>query len=252
MARGGVAAVAVVAGVLVIIGGAALFGYVYLAPAGQHASTTTESQPPGSSLQAQSSATTSESIQISNADLSNGSLLVTVQNTGSAPVSLDAITVSPGTGCALGNLSRSAFAFNQTLPSNVTSGRFTPPACLAQEDFFVVQSNSTLSPLSLPRFNASSNFTSAFRSANFSRTFSANFSRIFSGNFSGLFPGNFSGAFPRGMLGNLSGSGLQLPAGQAVTLQYSGPIGSGVASGTQYTILVVGQQAEAQITLSAS
>ena len=54
-------------------------------------------------------------------------------------------------------------------------------------------------------------------------------------------------------MGNFSGiSGFQLAAGQAVTLAYSGAIGSGVATGSQYTITVTGLQADAQITIEAS
>jgi hypothetical protein len=73
---------------------------------------------------------------------------------------------------------------------------------------------------------------------------SVDFSRTFVGNFSGGFPGGF---------GNLSGvGGLQLTAGQAVTLAYNWTIGSGVASGGEYTVTAVGPQARAQVTVVAS
>ncbi len=265
MARRGVASVAVVAILLVVMAGAAAFGYMYLIPS-THASSTTETQTPSVTAAAQTMILASAgNLTISKAALSNDSLLVTIMNKGSQAVSLDALVITPQAGCNLTGLAATSRTFsqaNQTGQSNQTRipGAFL--GCLTRTVPFAVQSNSTLTPISRGFFNASRlfnsssfNFTRSFsRSANFSRTISGNFSMTISGNFSG-FPGAF-GNFSTGLgrfLGNLTnGAGLQLAAGQSVTLAYSGPIGSGVAAGSQYAIIVAGPQGEAQTTISAS
>jgi hypothetical protein len=252
MVRRGVATTAIVAVVGVVLVGATVFGYMLLVPSTQHPSTT-QSRPSSVSTAAapSASATSLGDLKISNAALSNGSILVTVQNTGSQAASLDSLLVTPGSGCL------SSAASSTTSQTSQNRSGFALPTCFSGAAVFLVQSNSTLTPAPLGRFN----FTRAFNSTSFSRTFSGNFSRTFSGNFSRTisgnftrgFPGNFTGIFPGGFLGNLTGiAGYQLAAGQAVTLAYSGPIGSGVATGSQYTITVVGLQGEAQITIQAS
>lgn len=256
MARRGAAAAAIVAVVIVVLAGAAVVGYVYVLPSTQHSSTTTQTPPSSTStsrgafpfIAAQSG------IKISNAALSNNSLLVTVQNTGSQNVSLDALVVTPGTGCSLAGFANRT-STSQTSQSSQTNRTrtFSLPTCFARAVTFVVQSNSTLKPLALGQFN----FTTRFNSSLFNftgRTFSgsANFSRTFSGNFTRAFA-NFTSAFPIGLLFNLSsGAGLQLAPGQSITLAYTGAIGSSVTSGSEYTIVVAGPQGEGQITLPAS
>lgn len=262
MARKAVATVALVGAVILLVAVAGVFGYMYLLPAKSTPALTTQSQAPNTPATSTSTTTTSEgSIQISNAALSNNSLLVTIQNTGSEPVSINALTLLPANGCNLANLTRGfAPPANQTSQGNGTRGVFQVSSCMASLVAFVVQKNSTLTPVSPGRFNFTApgfNFT-AFNSTSFSRSgnFSRTFSRTFSGNSSRTFPGNFTlGNFTGipGFFGNLSaGAGLQIAAGQSVTLEYAGTIGSGVTAGSQYTITVVGQQAEAQVTLSAS
>ena len=252
MVRRGVATTAIVAVVAVVLVGATIFGYMLLVPGAQHSSSPQVQTTPAVSTGAPSTSSTAQgTLRISNAAISNGSILVTIQNTGSQAVSLDSLLVTPGSGC-LSSLT-STTTTSQT--SQNRSG-FALPACFSGAAVFLVQSNSTLRPVSAAQFN----FTRVFNSTTFSRTFSGNFSRTVSGNFSRTFsgnftrgpPGNFSGIFP-GFLGNLSAvSGFQLAAGQAVTLAYSGAIGSGVATGSQYTITVTGVQADAQITIKAS
>jgi len=245
---------AIVAIVAIVLVGATVFGYMLLLPANQHSSTT-QSQPSSVSTAARSATSTTQgTLRISNAALSNSSILVTIQNTGPQAVTLDSLLVTPGSGCLSSLTSSTTTSTSQT--SQNRSG-FALPACFSGAAVFLVQSNSTLRPVPLARLN----FTRVFNSTTFSRTFSSNSSRTFSsnssrtfaGNFSRGFPGNFSAGFPAGFFGNLSGvSGFQLAAGQAVTLVYSGAIGSGVAAGNQYTITVTGVQADAQTTLQAS
>ncbi|MDA4115681.1 MAG: hypothetical protein OK442_03900 [Thaumarchaeota archaeon] len=251
MVRKGMATTAVVAVIAVVLVGATVFGYMVLVPGAQHSSgLSTPSTSASSTAALGTSSTAQGTLKISNAALSNGSILVTIQNTGSQAVSLDSLLVTPGSGC-LSSFART----NTTTTSQAGQNRsgFALPTCLAMAAVFLVQSNSTLRPVPLGRFNFTRVFNSTTFSRNSSRTFSANSSRTFSGNFTRGPPGNFSGIFPGGFLGNLSGvSGFQLAAGQAVTLAYSGAIGSGVATGSQYTITVTALQGEAQITLSAS
>jgi hypothetical protein len=251
MARGGMATAAIVGIVVVVLVGAGVFGYMYLIPASQHSSTT-QSQTSTTTTSVTTSSTTQDNVVISNAALSNSTLLVTIQNTGSQPVSLSSLLVTPGSGCSFLAPPRTSTT-STTSGSNQTRPGFAPPACFAQAAVFVVQSNSTLKATPLGQFN----FTHAFNSTSFSRTFSGNFSRTFSGNFSRTISGNFSRGFPGNFSGifggNLTGGGgLTLAAGQSVTLAYAGPIGSGVTAGSQYTIMVTGVQAEAQITVDAS
>ncbi len=253
MVRRGLATTAIVAVVVVVLVGATVFGYMLLAPGTRHSSTALFQSTPGASTTATAPGSISQvSLKITNAVLSNSSILVTIQNTGSQAASIDSLLVTPGSGCP------STLA-NSTTTSQTSQNRsgFALPACFSKAAVFLVQGNSTLRPVPL----GSLNFTRVFNSTTFSRTFSGNFSRTFSGNssrtFSGNFsrgaPGNFSGGFPGGFLGNLSGvSGFQLAAGQAVTLAYSGAIGSGVATGSQYTITVAGLQTDAQVTIQAS
>lgn len=259
MPRSGVATVAVVGAVVVVLAVAAVFGYMYLIPS-KAGELSNQTYAPNIPVTQASSTTTEGSIEISNAALSNNSLLVTIQNTGSEAVSIESLTLSPGSGgCSVANFTRASFGpqANQTGQTNRTGTPFTLPSCVTGSVAFIVQKNSTLTPLNIGRFNFTGpgfnftafNSTSFSRSANFSRTFSGNSSRTFSGNFTA---GNFTNGFPGGF-GNFSDNlGVQVPAGQAVTLEYTGAIGSGVTAGSQYTIMVVGQQADAQITLSAS
>lgn len=254
------AAVAVVALVLVIVAGAAVTGYIYLVPSGQpQHTTTTSSLAPAASPAASSTTTASRgSIEISNAALSNNSLLVTVQNTGSAAVSIDALTVAPGTGCSLGNFSRLPLALPRNLTAlNQTAGfHFSIPTCFTQTSLFLVQKNSTLTPISARMFNFTSfNSTSFSRSENYSGVLPGNFSKFFGNSSNPSFFGNLTSGIPGGFLANLTeqaGTGFQLAAGQAVTLEYTGLVGVGVTSGSQYTITVAGLEASAQITLSAT
>jgi hypothetical protein len=254
MVRKGMATTAIAAVIAVVLVGATVFGYMLLVPGAQHSGgASTPSTSAASTAALGTSSKAQSTLKISNAALSNNSLLVTIQNTGSQAVSIDSLLVTPGSGC-LSSFART----NTTTTSQAGQNRsgFALPACFAMAAVFLVQSNSTLKPVPLGRLN----FTRVFNSTTFSRTSSGNFSRTsgntsrtFSGNFSRGFPGNFSGGFPGGFFGNLSGvSGFQVAAGQAVTLAYTGAIGSGVATGSQYTITVTGLQGEAQITLSAS
>jgi hypothetical protein len=242
MAGRGVATAAIVGIVVVLLVGAGVFGYLYLTPANQHSSTTKSQQSSVSTSQSVSS-TTQGNVEITNAALSNTTLLVTIQNAGSQTVSINSLLITPGGGCPSTTTTTTTSQTNQTRPG------FTLPPCFARAVVFLVQNNSTLKPVPIGRFNFSAgsfNSTRSFsRSGNFSRTISGNVSRTFSGNFSR----GFVGGFPR----NFSGSGgVQLAAGQSLTLAYSGAIGSGVAPGSQYTITVAGQQVDAQVTVSAS
>jgi hypothetical protein len=252
MVRRGMATTAIAAVIAVVLVGATVFGYMLLVPGTQHSGGTSTPSTSAASTPAPIAGSTAQgTLKIGNAALSNNSILVTIQNTGSQAVSLDSLLVTPGSGCL------SSFAgTNTTTTSQAGQNRsgFALPACFAMAAVFLVQSNSTLKPVPLGRFNFTRVFNSSRTfSGNFSRTFSVNSSRTFSGNLTRGPPGNFSGIFPGGFLGNLSGvSGFQLAAGQAVTLAYSGTIGSGVTTGNQYTITVTGLQGEAQITLSAS
>lgn len=237
---------------VVVLAGVAVFGYIYLTPASKPPSTSTV-QNQTSSVAAQTMIPAPQAnVVISNAALSNNSLLLTIQNEGSQAVSLNTLLITPGTGCNFTSFatSRSSQA-NQTAQQNQTRIPFSPPTCIARAAPFTVQGNGTLTPLAAGRFNASRLFNSTFFNSTRSFSRSANFSRTTSGNFSRGAFGNFS--LPGGFLGNLSrGLGLQLAAGQSVSLSYDGPIGSGVVAGSQYTILVIGAQAEATITVGAT
>ncbi|HVB95219.1 MAG TPA: hypothetical protein VND41_01285 [Nitrososphaerales archaeon] len=248
MAEKGMGAAAIVGIVVVVLVGATVFGYMYLLPANQHSSTTQSQSSSVSTVQSVSS-TTQGNVEISNAALSNTTLLVTIQNTGTQAVSINSVLVTPGSGCpsTKTSTSTSTSQTSQSSQTNRTRTGFALPACFARSAVFLVQSNSTLSPVPIGRFNFSAGLFNSTRS--FSR--SGNFSRAISGNLSRTISGNFSRGFIG--LGNFSrGGGIQLAAGQSVTLAYSGPIGSGVTAGSQYTIVVSGQQTEAQITLPAS
>jgi hypothetical protein len=254
MARGGMATAAIVGIVVVVLVGAGVFGYMYLVPSNHNSSTTsrTSTYMPTTTL---TSYTAPSSLVISNAALSNSSLLVTIQNTGSQPVSLSALLVTPGSGaCSFVGPGPRPTNTTTTSGSNQTRLGFALPACTTQSAVFLVQSNSSLKAIPLGQFN----FTGGFNSTTFSRTFSANFSRTFSANFSRTISGNFTRGFPGGNFsgffgGNFTaGGGLTLTAGQSVTLVYAGPIGSGVTAGSPYTIMVMGLQAEAEITVQAS
>jgi len=248
MARTGVATTAVVAVIVVALVGAGIFGYTYLMSPNQSSSTTQNQHPniPVASTSQGISSTSQGNLEISNAALSNNSLLVTIQNTGSQPLSISSLLVTRGSGGCLPTASTT----NTTSRASQNRSGFALPACFAGAAVFLVQSNSTLRPVAAAGFN----FTRSFNSTSFTRTSrSGNFSRTISGNFSRTFPGNFSRGFPGGFFGNFSGlGGFQLAAGQVVTLAYSGAVGSGVTAGSQYTITVTGQQADAQITLQAS
>jgi hypothetical protein len=251
MARAGMATAAIVGIVVVVLVGAGVFGYMFLMPSSHSTSATTSSSQATTSTATTVTSTTHDSLVISNAAISNGSLLVTVQNMGSEPVSLSSLLVTPGSGgCSFfaPPSTTSSTSTSSTSSSNQTRRGFALPACMSQAAVFTVQSNSSLKEIPLGRFNFTT-FSRTF-SGNFSRSFSANFSRTISGNFTRGFPGgNFSGRFP----GNFTaGGGLPLAAGQSVTLVYAGPIGSGVTSGSEYTISVAGVQAEAQITVEAT
>lgn len=241
MAREGMATAALVGIVVVVLVGAGVFGYMFLTPSSHNSSTTSQtSTNEPTTVSTLTTSTTQDNVVISNAALSNDSLLVTIQNTGSQPVSISSLLVTPGSGgCSFFGPASSSTSTSTTSGSNQTRPGFALPACMAGSAVFVVQSNSSLRAIPLGQFN----FTS------FSRTFSGNVSRTFSGNFSRGFPG---GNFSRGFPANFTGGGVQLAAGQSVTLAYTGPIGSGVTAGSQYTIVVTGVQAEAQITVKAS
>lgn len=257
MARGGMATAAIVGIVVVVLVGAGVFGYMFLMPSSHNSSTSQTSTNMPTTVSTLAASTTQDNVVISNAALSNGSLLVTIQNTGSQPVSISSLLVTPGSGgCSFfgPGSSSSTTTTSTTSGSNQTRPGFALPACMAGSAVFVVQSNSSLRAIPLGQFN----FTRAFNSTAFSRSFSANFSRTFSANFSRTISGNFTRGFPGGNFsrgfpaGNFTGGGVQLAAGQSVTLAYTGPIGSGVTAGNQYTISVTGVQAEAQITVKAS
>ena len=257
MARGGMATAAIVGIVVVVLVGAGVFGYMYLVPSNHNSSTTSQTATylPTSISTSTTSSTTPSNLVISNAALSNSSLLVTIQNTGSQPVSLSALLVTPGSGACsfIGPGPRVTNTTTTTARSNQTRVGFALPACMTQSAVFLVQSNSTLKAIPLGQFNFTGGFNSTTFSrsfsANFSRTFSANFSRTISGNFTRGFPGNSSGFFGANFT---AGGGLTLSAGQSVTLAYAGPIGSGVTAGSQYTIMVTGLQADATITVEAT
>ncbi len=254
MARGGLATAAIVGIVVVVLVGAGVFGYMFLAPSSHNSSTTTQSTSTTTSATITTTSTTEGNVVISNAAVSNSSLLVTIQNTGAQPVSISSLLVTPGSGCSstsfFGSTTASSTSASTSSASqtNQTRTGFALPACMEGAVVFTVQSNSTLKPIALGQFN----FTHAFNSTKFSRTFSRNASRTFSANSSRTISGNFTrGGFP-GFAGNVTGGGVQLAAGQSVTLTYVGQMGSGVTEGSQYTIMVTGQGADAQITLKAT
>src|SRR5580658_9614911 len=103
MAGKGVATTAVVAVVVVVLVGAGIFGYMYLMSPNQSPSTTQNQHPniPVVSTSQGISSTSQGNLEISNAALSNGSLLVTLQNTGSQPLSISSLLVTPGSGGCL-------------------------------------------------------------------------------------------------------------------------------------------------------
>lgn len=245
-----------VAVVTIALIGAAVLGYTYLIPASQQPSSS-RTQPPPTSSSSGSTFTASANqggLEISSAGLSDGGLSLVVQNLGSQPVSIDSLLVAPGSGC------------NETTTTSTTTNQTRVPlfasSCLRGGLAFLIESNSTLRPISTTAFNFTSfNSTSFARtfSGNVTRTFTGNFSRTITGNFTAPPPGNFSrsisgnftGPFPGNFTGfsNLNGTGFQLAAGQSVTLTYDGTLVTGLSSGSQYTIMVAGQQAEAEITI---
>ena len=173
-------------------------------------------------------------VTASGASLSASSLSVTVKNTGSTPLNLSAIFVTPlGNECAQTSASGGTSS-TATTPSYYGGQNGGPkdhgrvPDCLTGSATFFVENNGTL--LSVK----------------------------------GLLPGasTFLGkasSSPWSLLGSI---GLTVAAGGSVTLTYSGPISfgfapfgrtlPGVISGDQYDVTVVGLQALAQIVVVAS
>jgi archaellum component FlaG (FlaF/FlaG flagellin family) len=207
----------VVVAVVAVAAAAAILGYALLSPNNQPAQATTAS--------AVGAASTSQgALQITSASLSGGTMTLTVKNTGSQTASIDALMLLDGTGCP-----QSTFA-STTAQTSQNRSQFTRLACMEGSTNFLVQSNGTVRQLATPQFNSTSRSQSSFtRTLNSSRS------------------GGFQG--PGGLFG---GSGYQLAAGQSVTLTFTGATGTQVTSGSQYTIDVVGQQARAQITLTAT
>jgi len=202
----------VVLAVVAVVAAAALFGYTLL-PASRQ-----------STIATGAASTIQGSLQIKSASLSGGTMTLTVQDTGSQSLSIDALMLLVGTGCP-----PSALTTSVTAQASQNRSQFTRLSCMVGSTNFVVQSNGTVSQLRTPQFNLTSRTQSSFtRTLNSSRS------------------GGFQGA------GGLFGGGYQLAAGQSVTLTFSGAIGTQVTSGAQYTIDVVGQQARAQITLTAT
>jgi hypothetical protein len=175
-------------------------------------------------------------IQITAASVSNDSLSVTINNTGTQPVTLGTITVAPlGSECAT--------------PTSTSQNQRAAPPCFTGAAVFLVQNDSSLKSFSsfiLPNFfggfgngqhgNRHSNSSSTSTTSTTSTTTSQ----------SGAYPGS---------------TGYTLAPGQSVTLTYSGSISfgfafggrtaPGVVSGDQYQITALGQEALAQTVVAA-
>jgi uncharacterized protein DUF4382 len=170
-------------------------------------------------------------IQITAASVSNDSLSVTINNTGTQPVTLGTITVAPlGSECAT--------------PGSTSQHQRAAPPCFTGAAVFLVQNDSSLKSFSsfiLPSFfGGFGNGQHSNRQSNSSSTSTTSTSQ------SGAYPGS---------------TGYTLAPGQSVTLTYSGSISfgfsfggrtaPGVLSGDQYQITALGQEALAQTVVVA-
>jgi Domain of unknown function (DUF4382) len=172
-------------------------------------------------------------IQITSASVANASLSVTVKNTGTQPVTLNTITVTPvGSECAT--------------PSNTSHNQRVAPLCFTGSAVFLVQNDSSLKSFS------------AF-------VFPPIIQQIFSG-FGHHGPGQSNSSTSTSTTGTQTeaypgSTGYTLAPGQSITLTYSGSISfgfafggrnpPGVLSGDQYQITAVGQESLAETVVVA-
>jgi Domain of unknown function (DUF4382) len=178
----------------------------------------------------------SSNIQITGASLTANSMSVTIKNTGNQSVTLSAITLAPiGGDCAPATSNSTSTTMTSTNTTMSPMGRGhgskhgtpAPPLCFAGSEFFLIDKNGTLTVVS------------------------------------GLtFPHGPEqpGSQPANILANI---GESLAPGDTITLTYSGSIHfgfflgfgasqTGITSGDQYQLTVVGQQALAQYVVVAS
>jgi uncharacterized protein (UPF0333 family) len=171
-------------------------------------------------------------IQITSASVTNSSLSVTVNNTGTQPVTLGTITVSPiGSECAT--------------PSTTSQDQRAAPLCFTGSAVFLVQNDSSLKAVS------------AF-------VLPAIFLQVISGH--GPHDGRQSNATTTSTTSSQANAypgdtGYTLAPGQSVTLTYSGSITfgfafagripPGVLAGDQYQVIAVGQESLAETVVLA-
>ena len=172
--------------------------------------------------------TYTSAIQVTNVTLTSGALSVTVKNTGNQSVNLTTATVTP-----VGNICASPAGGPQASFGGGRDHRQnSPPQCLSGSAYFEVLPNGTLEQIA---------------------------------------DWSLAGSTPQFMLGSSSqavftNSGYQLGAGKSVTLTFTGTVSlgfslrqtlqsqsaSGVVSGDQYDITIIGQQALAAYVVVAS
>lgn len=173
-------------------------------------------------------------ISITSASVANGSLSVTIQNTGNQSVTLSTLTVAPvGSECAAPQSSQNHMA---------------PPLCLTGSAVFLVQNDSTLKSVSSFLLPQAFGQPGAGHGQRGGRPSNSTAPPPTFGNF-----GNYTSF--------LGSTGYTLTAGQSVTLTYSGTISfgfafggktpPGVLSGDQYQVSVVGQEALAETVVVA-
>ncbi len=167
-------------------------------------------------------------IQITSASVTSSSLSVTIKNTGTQPVSLDAVTVAPvGSECGV------AAPTNQRML----------PLCFTGSAVFLVQNDSSLKSVSAFVFPTVIRTMMSGLQMGDQNSRSNSTSTIAAGT---AYPGS---------------TGYALAPGQSVTLTYSGSISfgfafagrtpPGVLSGDQYSITALGQEALAETVVVA-
>jgi hypothetical protein len=171
-------------------------------------------------------------IQITGATLTNSSISVTVNNTGTQPATLGTITVSPvGSEC--------------TTASTTSHSQRAAPLCFTGSAVFLVQNDSSLKAVS-------------------SFVLPAIFLQVISGH--GQHGGRQSNTTTTSTVSSQANAypgstGYTLAPGQSVTLTYSGTISfgfafagrtsPGVLSGDQYQVIAVGQESLAETVVVA-
>jgi hypothetical protein len=171
-------------------------------------------------------------IRITSATLTNSSISVTVNNTGTQPATLSTITVSPvGSECAT--------------PSTASHNQRAAPLCFTGSAVFLVQNDSSLKAVSafvLPAIFLQVISGQAHHGGRESNTTTSSTTS----SQANAYPGS---------------TGYTLAPGQSVTLTYSGSISfgfafagrtpPGVLSGDQYQIIALGQESLAEIVVVA-